>query len=888
MGRIKYLTLIILLVFSASIQAQETIGFLEGYVRTESENPISAANIVVTSPQLQGERGTSTDGEGYFRIIALPVGSYVINITHIAYKPTVLQRVAIRLGKTTSLGVLRLYSRVIELPEVEVSGAKSILDLQSTTIGANLPFQTIDQLPVERNFRSAAQLIPQVNASYYEHVDGRTEEANISGSTGQANAYFVDGVNVTDGRIAFGSINLPYNFIYEVEFKTGGYQAEFGRSLGGILNVVTPSGGNEFHGQVFGFFTNDRLGSAQKIAIENADAAGITSQDYGFSLGGPIMRDRLWFYSAYNPNFQSQQFKIPEIGTLQDSKTIHLFAGKLTWRAPGNTDVILSLIGDPSIGKQNEALAKGYQIKNKEVLARTKKSGGTAISLQARKPVSKRVFLSANLSYLSSRISNEAASEKGSSELLFIDASNGTLSGGVGEERDYLPRRFAAKITGSLFLGKHDFKIGLAYEDNTLDASIHRPGIVISYDDTTYEKLTYFVDARVHNRVPTMFIQDSWQATQRLRLNAGLRWDGQYFIGSDRKIAQRIKNQLQPRIGIIYQSGELGTAKLFGSYGRFYEQIPSLFSAVMHTVSVFKVTVYDHNPLVDPSGGDVQDFSSTTIRQEVDNLCGQYFDEFILGYERRFGRGIKLSLRGIYRELGQALDTGVDPETGAWLYGNPGRSNLDFFPKYKRIYKALEVTLQKSTAKRFNFITSYVISRNRGNYTGLFNAEMGAGLPNFSDMPTYMQNIPNSEGLLPNDRTHVFKFSGSYLMDMGLSMGASFLWQSGTPVSELGNVPGYIFKFLTERGSAGRMPAIADLNLRLKYDLSKLSGAKFQQALILDIFHVFNQRKAVRLDQTHYFNVDESGNPTIPNSNYLNPIAFFPARMIRLGMEVNF
>ena len=121
-----------------------------------------------------------------------------------------------------------------------------------------------------------------------------------------------------------------------------------------------------------------------------------------------------------------------------------------------------------------------------------------------------------------------------------------------------------------------------------------------------------------------------------------------------------------------------------------------------------------------------------------------------------------------------------------------------------------------------------------------------------------------------------------------MTIGASFIWQSGTPITELGTFQGVFPYFLSERGSVGRTPAIADLNLRLKYNLGIIGRTGFQPTLILDAFHLFNQRKAVTVDQTHYFAIDENGNPIAVNPNYLKPVLFYSARTIRLGMEVKF
>ncbi|NIR48074.1 TonB-dependent receptor, partial [candidate division KSB1 bacterium] len=175
-----------------------------------------------------------------------------------------------------------------------------------------------------------------------------------------------------------------------------------------------------------------------------------------------------------------------------------------------------------------------------------------------------------------------------------------------------------------------------------------------------------------------------------------------------------------------------------------------------------------------------------------------------------------------------------------------------------------------------------------GNYTGLFNAEWGAGFANVSPVPDYVDQIPNSEGLLPNDRTHLFKFSGAYRSGIGLNVGASFIWQSGTPITELGRNGPLHPIFLSPRGTAGRTPAFVDLNLRFKYDLGKFIVGGFHSMLVMDIFNVLNQRKAATVNQTHYFGVDANSNPILPNPDYLRPLRFYPERNVRLGMQIEF
>jgi hypothetical protein len=214
-------------------------------------------------------------------------------------------------------------------------------------------------------------------------------------------------------------------------------------------------------------------------------------------------------------------------------------------------------------------------------------------------------------------------------------------------------------------------------------------------------------------------------------------------------------------------------------------------------------------------------------------------------------------------------------------------------PDPERKYTALGITLEKHRGKNLNFLASYVLSRTYGNYTGLFSSDTGLDLPNVGLQFDNPEQLVNATGLLPNDHTHVLKFNGSYRFDFGLSAGAFFLWQTGSPLSELGAHPDptetFSYSFLRERGTVGRTPAIWDLNLRLTYNLNRVLKTNFRQKLILDVFHLFSQRKAVKVEQAHFFAIDpNTGEQISENSNYLEPLLFQPPMTIRLGLEIGF
>jgi hypothetical protein len=263
-------------------------------------------------------------------------------------------------------------------------------------------------------------------------------------------------------------------------------------------------------------------------------------------------------------------------------------------------------------------------------------------------------------------------------------------------------------------------------------------------------------------------------------------------------------------------------------------------------------------------------------------LLGQHYDGFTIGYELLVNPNLKLSVQGTYRTIREAINIG--DVQGTLVMGNPGWGRLSDFPRPRRDYTALNLTAEERGGDHLSFLASYVLSRNYGNYEGVFDSYNNNIPPNVSWTFSDVNGLQYATGLLPNDRTHVVKLSGSYRFDFGLIAGASFTWQTGTPLCDMASNDW----FLQPRGSIGRTPNIWDLNARFVYPWV-LSG-ELQARLILDVFHIASQRQPVAFDQKHYFKIDENGNPdpTTLNSTYGVATRYQPAMSVRLGTEVRF
>jgi hypothetical protein len=888
--RVSCIALALAIGAARSGQSQEQSGSIAGRVVLDRGNPAGGVRIVAEGRSGFTGREQATNPSGYFRFPALPVGTYRLRLSFVGYRPLAVDSVVVMLGRTTSAGVLQLEPQAYELGEMVVTAAPPLVDVSSTTTATNITSRQFETIPTERDFRSVVPLAAQANSSFLDE-----DEANVAGGTGPENAYFLDGVDISDPFRGVSSSSLPYNFIREVQVKAGGYEAEYGRATGGIINVITHTGSNRFAGQLFGFFTGDELSASPKFAVAGARENQFSTYDVGGSLGGPIVKDRLWFFAAYNPSFRREVVEAPGSTLPHQGGTQHLFATKLSWSAGPRTDVTFTIHGDPSTRRDVGVAGVTGSVLNAESITDEGRAGGVLLSGLVRHQLGRHGLLELGVSRFGYTNNTDPLGGAGLAPH-FTDATTGAVSGGLGILFHSEAERRGIRGSVSMSLGRHDLKSGVEYEDNRFEQLNDQTGdpgspggFITRFDDTTYTWMRALIEGKVRNRVPTFYAQDSWRLSDRLTLNLGLRWDGQYLVAQS-TTAQSFTDQWQPRIGAIYQLGSQRAQKLFGSFGRFYEQL-TLNMAVINYSNGVSVTqlLFDHDPRLDPGGGDTVFAVFEPEVQPRRDLEGQYFDELTLGYERALGSRLRAGIRGVARRLRWAVEDAFSVDSGMYQIGNPGRGNLGFTPRARRHYTALVLTLEKPDG-RFNFLASYAISRTSGNYQGLYDyaRDFLPAAPNTTSEFDFPEQYANSSGLLPNDRTHVAKFAGSYRVDGRLTAGTFVSWASGVPRDELGATPigDGIHAYLRPRGSAGRNPSVLDLNLRLAYTLPAWSKGVAPR-LSLDLLHLTNARTALRHDDVRFLTLDADGNQALLNPNYNHPRAFAPPMKARLGITVD-
>jgi outer membrane receptor protein involved in Fe transport len=223
-----------------------------------------------------------------------------------------------------------------------------MIDTESTAAGSNVNADQFLNFPTTRSVQGLYNIAPAVTRSGLRDASGRDRDPSVAGSSGPENNYILDGVSTADPAFGGGGANLPFEFVQEVEIKTGAYSAEYGKSTGGIFNVITKSGSNNFHGDVFGYFTGQGMVRGVKnFPFTGSASNGFSEQDIGGDIGGPIVKDKLWFFGAFNPQRRSNYYLTQTFHQQVKNKvTTPFYAGKVTWALSNKHTLNVSTFGD--------------------------------------------------------------------------------------------------------------------------------------------------------------------------------------------------------------------------------------------------------------------------------------------------------------------------------------------------------------------------------------------------------------------------------------------------------------------------------------------------------------------------------------------------------------
>ncbi|HKQ75141.1 MAG TPA: TonB-dependent receptor [Blastocatellia bacterium] len=348
-GIFQIILAVCLSVCATSALAQtSTTGVIEGVVTDVTGAVVPGATVRVSSPNLMRSQTATTDSAGNYRIPNLPPGRYTVSIEPVSgFAKFEQANIEVNLSKTSTVDARLQPQGASATVEVTASSGAAI-DVTTNTSGTNVTTDQFSNFPTQRTVQSLYTIAPTSARSGLRDASGRDRDPSVAGSSGPENNYILDGVTTSDPAFGGSGANLPFEFVQEVEIKTGAFGAEYGKSTGGIFNVITKSGTNEFHGDAYGYFTTKGMvRETKKFPFTGVAPNGFSEVDAGFGFGGPIIKDKLTFFGAFNPQRRENFFLTQTLREPVKSKvTTPFYAGKVSYAVNQLHTLTFSTFGD--------------------------------------------------------------------------------------------------------------------------------------------------------------------------------------------------------------------------------------------------------------------------------------------------------------------------------------------------------------------------------------------------------------------------------------------------------------------------------------------------------------------------------------------------------------
>lgn len=667
-------------------------GTLNGTVYDHEKHVLPGVTVTIKSPALiLPQMDTLTTERGTFRFPALPPGDYTVTFKIPGFKTVVREGIKVTVGVTTTLEITLEQAPIEE--SITVIGQSPTVDIQRTMRTVSLTKEVLQNLPAARTLSAYFHLAPGVTGG------------TVHGSSERDNTFNIDGVNVTDPVTGTSAGGFSIDIMEELSVQTGGLPAEYGSVRGGVVNVITKSGGNRFSGSLIGFFRNKDLQSTNtKGTIFEGQVGGF---DYEFepsvTLGGPIIKDKIWFFLTGTIR-KSQEFVLGYPWDTPGQNTPLDFYypmpyGKISWQLSRKDRVFFSYNYYDFI--RNHRGASAFRTVDSTWKQTTPIY---TYNFQWTRLFSPSFLMNFKFGRLDYHLNLMAKNNK----VQMYDAATSRFSQSYGYDDIYTRDRVQALVDATYFvdnwLGTHELKLGVEYE-NSWDVRNWRS----NYDEYGFGPLFYYNSASIPIAPATRsdtymlhydnfarrdkkiaisgFIQDSWNPHPRLSLNLGLRFDRQEGIlpkqGMERQpitfggkvydprllktVKPMIWNTFAPRLGGVFDVFGDGKTALKVSFSRYYiANILQFFVTVNPNSFITWRVRYNVDqptgkwqPVPSTSEWYMYMFSATADAVMDPDVKCPYLDEFIIGIERELVADMKLGVRYI-RKWDRNLIEGVN------------------------------------------------------------------------------------------------------------------------------------------------------------------------------------------------------------------------------------
>ena len=307
--RVRTLAVLLgLWLLAAPAAAQEQRASIEGTVKDNTGAVLPGVTVDAKNLSQGGVASAVSDAGGYFRFPSLAPGAYEVTAKLSGFTPKTFSRVELTLGQTKVLDMALGVSGLSET--VQVTSEQPLIDIKSSQRSYSITADQFMNLPKGRDFSTIVTQAPGAN------FEAKSNGISIDGATAGENRFIIDGIETTNPQSGMQGKRMALDFVQEVQVKSSGYAAEYGGSTGGVINVISRSGSNDFHGDANIYYNDDGLNGAERQTLRLVPTNSRESEyvtlpkegsrrvEPGFGVGGPIMKDKLWFFGSYLPSLE--------------------------------------------------------------------------------------------------------------------------------------------------------------------------------------------------------------------------------------------------------------------------------------------------------------------------------------------------------------------------------------------------------------------------------------------------------------------------------------------------------------------------------------------------------------------------------------------------------
>jgi len=825
-------TLVLVFYLTATAFAQLGSAGISGLVTDSNGAAVPSSRVTARNKATGQTRETTSNAEGVYIFQNLPPATYEIRVEATNFAPAVVDSVTLNVGEVPAINVTLKPAGTVET--VLVSADVSDVDINTSQVSGVVNERTLKNLPLNgRNFLDLAFLIPgNAPAPNYDPTKTTTIEVSSAGQLGRGGNIAVDGADNNDDVVGGTLQNFPQDGIGEFQIATNRFSADIGRSASSAINIITKSGSNDFHGSGAFFFRNSALSAVLPTLDRSLVAAEgrppFDREQYAVSVGGPIKRDRAWFFAAFEYRNQDGVV-ITGVRDLTARRVVTSFSP-----APLN-DLLFTGRGDWQVGR-DDRMAFRYSDQREDDIDRgsLRRPIGTADNRQhsfnryhafvynwthifSPRVLNDFVFHENNfLNRIPSFVENK-------NEIRFPSVQDG---GNFRIPQQTPQNRLQFRDNLSWTTGAHGLKFGgevqridsgavfdlfgsgtiettedFAIRDRNGDGQINDNDIVIADTIRSTAPVRPPTVEDLDNYYFAFYVQDDWKIRSNLTLNLGLRWEVDTdvknlkhfneinpillpFVGNSRN---REYNNFAPRIGFNWLPWSSGRTSIHGGYGVYYDRIVLEVPLLERLLDGRKLGIQVRlGSELDAAGNFVagtptlaNPFIGTPLTgvgigiNVLDrDLSTPYVQQFNFGVQHEVVRDLIVSADYIHAFgskfiIGRFIGSVFNPAIG----GNDDVVNIE--SSVKTWYDGLLLNAQKRFSNRYSFNASYTLQKS-------FNFSNDDQIP-FQVPPLNPNNLRLDKGPPPNEERHRFTFQAVVDMPHGFQLSPIYTLASGVP-----------------------------------------------------------------------------------------------------------